>query len=372
MKYIGEFSYADGMKFTCGAKVVVQTNRGVEIGELVSVSCTGCDKHVSRDQIKNYIKASGEDAYRLDHGRVLREATPDDLVDNDHLQQQAQHMKQIAQKRADEHGLGIRIIDIEYLFGGERIVIFFTSEGRVDFRELVKNLSGELQTRIKMHQVGARDEARLLADFETCGREVCCKVFLKSLKPITMRMAKLQRATLDPTKVSGRCGRLKCCLRYEHDSYEELDARLPKKGERIKTSHGYGTVIDRQILTQLVSISQADGSGVVTSVIEDVEERKLDNFPPEALAPPQPEKREEKRRPSGRPRRSTGPRRSDGERKKSSAQGVDSQEKQNPPRAEAGGEGDQPKRPRRRRGRRRPRSGGEGRPPEGGSPANPG
>lgn len=369
MKHIGEFSYADGMKFTCGAKVVIQTNRGIEIGELVSVSCTGCDKHVSRDQIKTYIQNSGDDVFRLDHGRILREASPDDLLDNDHLQQQAQHMKQVAQKRATEHDLDIKIVDIEYLFGGERIIIYFTAEGRVDFRELVKSLSRELQTRIKMHQVGARDEARLLADFETCGREVCCKVFLKTLKPVTMRMAKLQRATLDPTKVSGRCGRLKCCLRYEHDSYEDLDARLPKKGERIKTAHGYGTVIDRQVLTQLVSISRADGGGIVTSVIEDVEQRELGQFPPEALAPPPPPKsdRDEKRR-SGRPRRPSGNRKPAGDREKSSSQDKPPQEESRTSNSEAkGGEG-QRKRSRRRRGRRRPKSGGQGKGPDSGSP----
>ncbi len=373
MKHIGEFTYAEGMKFTCGAKVVVQTNRGIEIGELVSVSCTGCDKHVSREQIKSYITTSGDDVYRLDNGRILREATPDDLLDNDKLQQQSQHIKQTVQQRAGEHQLEIKIVEIEYLFGGERIVIYFTAEGRVDFRELVRSLSRELQTRIKMHQVGARDEARLLADFETCGREVCCKVFLKSLKPITMRMAKLQRATLDPTKVSGRCGRLKCCLRYEHDSYEELDARLPRKGERIKTAHGYGTVIDRQILTQLVSISRADGGGVVTSVIEDVEERGIKQFPPEASAPP-PSQSDEQDKPK-RPRRprSGGRRRGDGERKATGEKPSTPKQPRKDAKSEGAtgsGEGELKKR-RRRRGKRRPRSGGnrgssgDGAPPSG-------
>ena len=114
------------------------------------------------------------------------------------------------------------------MFGGERILFYFTAEERIDFRSMVRDLTTEYRTRIEMRQVGARDEARLLADYETCGREVCCKVFLKTLRPITMRMAKLQKATLDPTQVSGRCGRLKCCLRYEHVGYEELDKKLPR------------------------------------------------------------------------------------------------------------------------------------------------
>jgi cell fate regulator YaaT (PSP1 superfamily) len=191
-------------------------------------------------------------------------------------------MKRAAQQEARNSNLEMKVVECEYLFGGDRAIFYFTAEGRVDFRGLVKTLSHDLQTRIKMHQVGARDEARLLADFETCGQEVCCKKFLKSLKPVTMRMAKLQRATLDPTKVSGRCGRLKCCLRYEHEGYEELDAKLPRKGEKIKLVDGYGTVVDRQILTQLLRVARPEGGGVVAVVNEDVVERKLKEFPPEA------------------------------------------------------------------------------------------
>ena len=120
-----------------------------------------------------------------------------------------------------------------------------------------------------MRQIGARDEARLLADYEVCGREVCCKAYLKTLKPISMRMAKLQKATLDPSQVSGRCGRLKCCLRYEHSSYEELDKRLPATGVRIRTTHGEGVVVNRQVLTQLVQI-RTDHQTLLTVVAEDI------------------------------------------------------------------------------------------------------
>jgi hypothetical protein len=130
-------------------------------------------------------------------------------------------------------------------------------------------LAKEYRTRIEMRQIGARDEARLLADYETCGREVCCKVFLKTLKPISMRMAKLQKATLDPSQVSGRCGRLKCCLRYEHVGYEALEKRLPRTGVRIRTEHGEGVVVNRQILTQLVQI-RTDADTVITVVAEDI------------------------------------------------------------------------------------------------------
>ncbi len=290
MKHVGEFSHPPGMKFTCGAKVVVQTVRGVELGEQVSLSCNGCDKHVSRAQLKEYIRNSGADSYRLDSGRILREATPADLCEDVRLRDRSREMTRAAQKHALQR-LGrdrMKIVECENLLGGERSVFYFMAEGRVDFRNLVKDLSHEFQTRIQMHQVGARDEARLSADFETCGREVCCKVFLKALKPVSMRMAKLQRATLDPSKVSGRCGRLKCCLRYEHESYESLDAALPKKGEKLSTAHGFGTVIDRQVLTQLVQIALTSGEGAVTVVVEDILERRLKEFPESATRPPPP------------------------------------------------------------------------------------
>jgi len=194
------------------------------------------------------------------------------------------------------------VVDCEYLFGGDRIIFYFRADKRVDFRDLVKELAQESQTRVKMHQVGARDEARLVADFETCGREVCCKTFLKTLKPITMRMAKLQRSTLDPAKVSGRCGRLKCCLRYEHETYESMDAKLPRVREKIETAHGFGTVINRQVLTQLVQILPLGGGTPVSVVIEDVIQRRLPELP-ELPPPPPPRRASPSRERSARSRR---------------------------------------------------------------------
>lgn len=269
MKHVGEFAYAPNMRFTCGAKVIVQTNRGLEMGEQVSLTCNGCDKSVTREQMRGYAEASGPDTVVFDAGRIVREATMVDLAEYARIQAMIPQRRRLAADFARGLGLSMRIIECELLFGGERAIFYFSAEARVDFRQLVKDLSSEFQTRIEMRQIGARDEARLLADFETCGREVCCKVFLKNLKPISMKMAKLQKSTIDPTKVSGRCGRLKCCLRYEHTSYEELDKRLPRLGARIRTQHGDGVVINRQILTQLLQI-QKDDEGVVTVVVEDV------------------------------------------------------------------------------------------------------
>ncbi len=306
MKHIGEFTFPGRMKFTCGAKVIVQTRRGVEMGELASVSCTGCDKHLSREQIKEYIRTSGADSFVLDNGRILREATVDDLAEEVAFRAKTTPMRRFAQQRANAQGLDLKVVDCEYLFGGDRVIFYFRAEKRVDFRNLVKELAQESQTRVKMHQVGARDEARLVADFETCGREVCCKTFLKTLKPVTMRMAKLQRSTLDPTKVSGRCGRLKCCLRYEHESYESLDVKLPRVREKIETVHGFGTVVNRQVLTQLVQILPVGGGALVSVVVEDVTQRRLTELPAAPPPPPPPHPR----RSSGSGERRAGPPRS--------------------------------------------------------------
>ena len=124
-------------------------------------------------------------------------------------------------------GLPMQLVDVEHVFGGERLVIYYLSEERVDFRDLVKALASEFQTRIEMRQIGVRDEAKLLADYGDCGKPVCCDTFLSEMPPVSMKMAKVQKATLDPTKISGRCGRLKCCLRYEYDTYEDLQRELP-------------------------------------------------------------------------------------------------------------------------------------------------
>jgi hypothetical protein len=148
-----------------------------------------------------------------------------------------------------------------------------------------------------MRQVGARDEARLLADYETCGRECCCKNFLKNLKPISMSMAKLQKTTLDLSKVSGRCGRLKCCLRYEHETYQTLEKRLPRNGTRVATSHGTGRVVDRQVLTQLVRVHTDEGR-LITVVVEDILETDVPPPDPQETPSRPPRRERDARRPS--------------------------------------------------------------------------
>ncbi|UCF33205.1 MAG: hypothetical protein JSV78_12820 [Phycisphaerales bacterium] len=309
MKFIGEFSYPKDMKFTCGAKVVIQTRRGIEIGSQVSLSCSGCDRSITREQIKGWVDICGEDSFIFDAGRILREATAADLAEYARIQAGCYAKRNFCQQVAERLGLKLKVVECECPFGGERIIFYFRADERVDFRAMVKELAGEFRTRIEMRQVGARDEARLLADFETCGREVCCKAFLKTLKPISMKMAKLQKATLDPSKVSGRCGRLKCCLRYEHPTYEELDKSLPRIGAKVGTPHGNGKVINRQVLTQLVQIEDEEGR-IMTVVVEDVLE--IDGQMVPGREKPRPEtrgeaRREKRRRPHRSRGRSPGP-----------------------------------------------------------------
>jgi len=269
MRYIGDFTYLPDIKFTCGAKMVVQTKRGIEIGDQVAQTCSGCDRSVHGERTAGWIERCGNDSYILGAGRILREATASDLAEHAHIQSNCDEKRVFAQQVADRLQLAVRIVVCEHVFGGERIIFFFTAPERVDYRALVKELAKEYRTRIEMRQIGARDEARLLADFETCGREVCCKSFLKTLKPVSMRMAKLQKATLDPSQVSGRCGRLKCCLRYEHLGYEELEKNLPRIGTKVCTELDGGVVVSRQIITQLVQI-RTDADKLVSVAVEDI------------------------------------------------------------------------------------------------------
>ncbi len=266
---IGEFTYPPGLKFGSGTKVIIKTSRGIEMGEQVLLTCPGGDNSVTPEQLQTYIHNSGPEYCQPKSGRILRVATADDLREDTHLHAGTIEKREFCRAIAERFDLPLNVVACEHLLGGERIIFYFLAEGRVDFRTLVKDLATEYQTRIEMRQVGVRDEARLLADYETCGRECCCKTFLKTLRPVNMKMAKMQKATLDPSKVSGRCGRLKCCLRYEHLTYEELDQRLPRIGARLSSVAGEGVVVNRQILTQLVQLQMED-SKLVTVAVEDL------------------------------------------------------------------------------------------------------
>lgn len=270
---VGEFLYELGVKPGCGSKLVVRTHRGLELGEMLTSTCpnNGCDKSVSRKEMLEYIDNSGGRDYPFfQQGKVERIATVQDLSEQERIDGMKAQMARSADALAKSLQLPMKVIDAEHILGGEKLTFYFTSEQRIDFREMVSILASEHRTRIEMRQVGARDEARLTADYERCGQHCCCKQFLKVLKPISMRSAKVQKATLDPLKISGRCGRLMCCLRYEDETYEDLRARLPRKKLRVKTEEGWGIVIDTQILTQLalVRLEPKAGAGPDAEVVD--------------------------------------------------------------------------------------------------------
>jgi cell fate regulator YaaT (PSP1 superfamily) len=193
------------------------------------------------------------------------------------LQERETRDFEVCQKHIDQLALMMQLVEVEHIFGGERVVVYYLAEERVDFRELVKRLASEFQTRVEMRQIGVRDEAKLLADFGDCGKPVCCNTHLAVMPPVSMKMAKLQKASLDPTKISGRCGRLKCCLRYEYDTYEDLERQLPPIGAEIVTATGRARVLAHEILAGQVLIETEDrrrmliaASDVLTVVSRDV------------------------------------------------------------------------------------------------------
>lgn len=239
---------------------MIKTQRGLELGQIVGIHCYrgGQFKSTSED-VEQYYCNRTKDYPLSGGGTFVRFATPEDLSEQKHLEKNSIGEAKTCQRIAGELGLKMRIIEAEHLFGGERILFYFTSEHRVDFRELVKRLAREYQTRIELRQIGSRDEAKLISDFETCGQQCCCSRFLKILEPVNMRMAKLQKATLDPSKISGHCGRLKCCLRYEDKTYLELKKKMPHRNTDVRTAKGVGKVVDVQILTQLVVVQTASG-----------------------------------------------------------------------------------------------------------------
>ena len=260
MNAIGFFEHNEANIPKVPTRVVVKTEKGLELGDIVGRLCsykTGQYK-LDKEQVKKYFEDSQIDISCNLVGSVIRLATADDISEEKHLQKNAKEEMEYCRKLVKEMQLPMEIVDADHIFGGERIVFYFMSDGRIDFRELVKRIAQEYQTRIEMRQIGSRDEAKLFGDYETCGQECCCKKFLKALKPVNMRMAKMQKATLDPSKISGYCGRLKCCLRYEDETYTELKRRLPRKGTRVKTSQGMGKIVDGQILTQVVMVEHDD------------------------------------------------------------------------------------------------------------------
>lgn len=263
MRWVGEYPYDGSAKPGCGSKLVARTHRGTELVEMLTTVCgnSGCSKSVSRKEMLEYIDQSGGRDYPFhSDGKILRIATGEDLAQWVAIQAEAAAMSPRIDAILRASGLPMKFVALEPLLGRESLTVYYLSEDRVDFRELLKQLAAEFHTRIELRKIGARDEARLVADYEKCGQHCCCKNFLKVLKPVSMKSAKLQKATLDPMKISGRCGRLMCCLRYEDATYETLAALLPKIKARVKTPDGAGIVIEARVLVQLVLV-RLDSTG---------------------------------------------------------------------------------------------------------------
>jgi len=284
MKRLGEFAHDLNPTPSAGTKVVARTDRGVELAEVVVG--IGCDRAlcVSPERVKSYFESCEGDHSPQTGGKILRLAGTQDLIDQRHLNESSREAFAFCRELIRKMELPMKLVTAEHLLGGERIIFYFLADLRVDFRELVRQLAGQYRTRIEMRQVGARDEARLVGDYERCGQRCCCQNFINELKPVSMRMAKIQKATLDPTKISGRCGRLMCCLRFEDESYEELRQKLPRKNTFVRVEAGVGKVIETQIITQLVKLLMPDGA---QHLVRNDEILQTDQPAPDVFPPPQ-------------------------------------------------------------------------------------
>jgi cell fate regulator YaaT (PSP1 superfamily) len=242
MRLIGVMGSSSDQQFPRGTKIIVRTERGLEAGEIL------CD---ASEQVVADLRDPKE-------GLILRQMTADDSNELARIHEQEKTEFQVCSRCIADLGLEMQLVDVEHVFGGERVVVYYLADGRVDFRELVRMLAGEFQTRIEMRQIGVRDEAKLMADYGDCGKPVCCNSHLVAMPPVSMKMAKLQKATLDPTKISGRCGRLKCCLRYEYETYEKMQSDLPPLGSRVLTSDGQARVVGHEILAGQLLVETED------------------------------------------------------------------------------------------------------------------
>jgi cell fate regulator YaaT (PSP1 superfamily) len=252
MRFLGEYEAEGEATYARGQKTVVRSERGLEVGEILL------------DATPQAVELLTEPT----HGHIVRPLTEADEPALERMHQNEMHAFETCSRFVAQRSLQMELVDVEHLFGGERIIFYFLAEKRVDFRELVKDLAREYRTRIEMRQIGVRDEAKLLADYGDCGKPVCCNTHMAVMPPVSMRMAKLQKSTLDPSKISGRCGRLKCCLRFEQDVYEEFQKELPAVGARILTGKGQGRVLAQEILARKLLVEFEDGRRILVTAEE--------------------------------------------------------------------------------------------------------
>ena len=238
-KAAGKIYYFDpqGIDANRGDYVVVETSRGIEYGEVIHGI-----KEVEDSVITKPLKGA------------LRTATDEHTRRFNENKEKEKEAYKICAEKIEEHGLEMKLVEVEYTFDGSKILFYFTSDGRVDFRELVKILASNFRTRIEMRQIGVRDEAKMLGGLGICGRPFCCGQYMSDFHPVSIKMAKEQGLSLNPTKISGTCGRLMCCLKYEQDTYEYLYKTTPKVGAIVDTREGKGTVVETNILAGTVKV----------------------------------------------------------------------------------------------------------------------
>ena len=231
------FFSPNGLQLKTGEKVIVETSKGMEIAD-----CVRGNHNVMDESVVQPLRP------------VLRVATKDDLRIAQLNIEREKEAFEICQQKIAEHGLDMKLVDVECNFEGTKTMFFFTSDGRVDFRELVKDLASIFRNRIELRQIGVRDEAKMIGGIGICGRPYCCSQFLDDFQPVSTKMAKIQSLSLNPAKISGSCGRLMCCLRYEQEAYESLVKNVPKQGAYVETKDGFGTAVQVNLLRQTIKV----------------------------------------------------------------------------------------------------------------------
>ena len=230
-----------GVAVQSGQGVIIETSRGLEYGE-----CSQSNTMVEDEAVVQPLR------------ELVRIATDKDLETVRRNREKEEKAFLICQEKIAQHGLDMKLVEVEYNFEGNKILFFFTSEGRVDFRALVKDLAGVFHSRIELRQIGVRDEAKMLGGLGICGKPFCCATFLDEFQPVSIKMAKTQNLSLNPTKISGTCGRLMCCLKYEQEAYEDAVKRMPKNESFVETPEGVGTVSQVNLLREQVKVRLED------------------------------------------------------------------------------------------------------------------
>ena len=250
-KSVGKVYYfdPDGHTVEKEDRVIVETSRGIECGEVILSNRKVDDKQVTQPLKKMLRPASRQDLEKFEKNREKEESA-----------------LKVCQEKARSHNLEMKLIDVEYTFDNSKVVFYFTADGRVDFRELVKDLASVLKTRIELRQIGVRDEAKILGGLGICGRPFCCSTFLDEFQPVSIKMAKEQGLSLNPAKISGACGRLMCCLKYEQEAYEDLIKTTPKVGTYVQTPEGKGRVSEVSLMTGNLKVALDKHQNGVLSV----------------------------------------------------------------------------------------------------------